>query len=405
MSTTLLNGHILIQSDGYNPTEDYSKQSILTSSFSRSLFTISGTGHLQLLGLHFDNLNPTSNNPLISISPTDDNQTPEVTIKDCIFESTVSDTYLNHSIISISGGIMKMERTKIQNYIFTNDKNIIIINSEQIGTSGTYRKNEIEICQSEFSNIQKLGTGKGAVINAQLQQDSILKVTDSCIFYNCSTQQNYERLGGAINAVVNGSNSQFIVSDQVKFEKCQSYRGGAISVELLNMGTCEVNNVSFLECNVNYDGGGIFAQIQETGGNLTITNHTSFVQCINTGYEGGGILIFSYGSNSRCIISDNVKFNKCKANRGGAIFIELYEGASFEVHNVIFKECEAQYQGGSDKFLTVRRFPVLIQLPTAVVSSERICKLFPAPEAMQFVNERSFNWKLVEERQSRNNQS
>ncbi|KAA6379782.1 MAG: hypothetical protein EZS28_024691, partial [Streblomastix strix] len=76
-----------------------------------------------------------------------------------------------------------------------------------------------------------IGTGKGAVINAQLYQGSILKVTDSCAFYNCSTQQNDNCAGGAINTVVNGSNSQFIVSDLVKFEKCQSRQGGAISVE------------------------------------------------------------------------------------------------------------------------------------------------------------------------------
>ncbi|KAA6381846.1 MAG: hypothetical protein EZS28_022627, partial [Streblomastix strix] len=210
-----------------------------------------------------------------------------------------------------------------------------------------FRKNEIEIIVSAFSNIQKLGAGNGAVINAQLQQDSILKVTDSCTFYNCSTQQNSNCAGGAINAYVNGSNSQFIISDQVKFEKCQSYKGGAISVELLNMGSCVVNNVQFKECIVNNDGGGIFAQLRETGGTLTITNHTSFVQCINTVNGGGGILIFSYGSNNKCIISDNVIFEKCEAGMGSAIYLVQEDGASFEVHDVQFIECTSRYYGGT----------------------------------------------------------
>ncbi|KAA6370645.1 MAG: hypothetical protein EZS28_033828, partial [Streblomastix strix] len=231
---------------------------------------------------------------------------------------------LCHSIVSINGGIMKIERAMIER---------------------VFRKNEIEIIQSAFSNIEKLGAGNGAVINAELYQDSILKVTDSCTFYNCSTQQNDNCVGGAINAVVNGSNSQFIVSDLVKFEKCQSFKGGAISAELLNMGSCVVNNVQFKECIVNNDGGGIFAQLQNSGGTLTITNQTSFDQCINNAWGGGGINIVNKGSNSSCIISDNAIFEKCEAGMGSAIYLDQCDGASFEVHNVYFKECFSKGQG------------------------------------------------------------
>ncbi|KAA6374533.1 MAG: hypothetical protein EZS28_029940 [Streblomastix strix] len=345
MSTTLNKGHVVIQSDGYNSIEDYTKQSILTSSKTQSLFTITGSGHLELLRLHFDNLNPTSNNPLISISA-DSDFPPQLQIEDCEF-SQDPDSYsiyqLSHSIISISGGIMKLVRTKIENYEFMNGNSLININSDQTST--------VTISQTTFTYITQTGAGKGSVINAQLDQDSVLKVTDSCIFYNCLTQQNEDNRGGAINAVVSGSNSQFIVSDLVKFDKCQSFQGGAVSVELLNMGTCEVNNVQFKECTVNNDGGGIFAQLQNSGGTLTITNHTSFVQCINTRWGGGGILIFSDGSNSRCIISDNVTFEKCDAEWGGAIYIEQYDGAKFEIHNVIFKECKAQAGPGGAIFI------------------------------------------------------
>ncbi|KAA6398896.1 MAG: hypothetical protein EZS28_005576 [Streblomastix strix] len=205
----------------------------------------------------------------------------------------------------------------------------------------------VTISQTTFSNIQYQVIGSGAAINAELYYGSILKVTDQCTFYNCSTQQSNNRIGGAIKAVVNGSNSQFIVSDQVKFEKCQSFTGGAISVELLNMGTCEVNNVQFKECTVNNDGGGIYAQLRDSGGTLTIINQTSFVQCINTMWGGGGMNIGISGSNSKCIISDNVMFEKCEADMGSAIYLDQRNGAIFEVHNCQFVECISGFQGGS----------------------------------------------------------
>ncbi|KAA6382861.1 MAG: hypothetical protein EZS28_021612, partial [Streblomastix strix] len=339
-SSRPLGNIVQIQSSEYaSEGTDYSKQSIRTSSYSNTLFTIADIGNIQLLGLHFDNLkttSPSSNNPLISIQ-SDSNDIPQLSIIDCEFELDAPDSQIYHSIISINGGIMKMERTKIQNYKLMNGMSLINIKSDKVST--------VTISQTTFTSIAQ----NGAVINAQLQQDSVLKVTDSCIFSNCSTQQGDNNRGGAINAVVDGSNSQFIVSDLVKFEKCQSFMGGAISVDLLNMGTCVVNNVQFQGSTENNDGGGIVAQLQETGGTLTITNHTSFVQCINTmwGVGGGGILIGSYGSNSRCIISDNVIFEKSEAIMGGAIAVQQRDGASFDVHNVIFKECNSYYMGGA----------------------------------------------------------
>ncbi|KAA6381715.1 MAG: hypothetical protein EZS28_022757 [Streblomastix strix] len=261
-----------------------------------------------------------------------------------------------------------------------NGISLINIKSDKVST--------VTISQTTFTSIAQTGTGTGTVINAQLQQDCILKVTDSCIFYNCSTQQNDDNRGGAINTVVNGSNSQFIVSDLVKFEKCQSFQGGAISVELLNMGICVVNNVQFKECTVNNDGGGIYTQLRETGGTLTITNHTSFVQCINTIWGGGGIMISSNGLNSRCIISDKVIFEKCDAerggaifiipgfwwynigsytatisgstfsgsksvNRGGAIFAELYDDAALTIDNTQFESCYSTNSDGGSIFAQI----------------------------------------------------
>ncbi|KAA6387289.1 MAG: hypothetical protein EZS28_017184, partial [Streblomastix strix] len=342
-SGTNLALNIIIQSEEYiSNSTGYQQYSILTSSKTQSLFTITGTGHLELLGLHFDNLKTTSPSaivPLISIQSDNNEQIPQLQISDCEFESDAPDSQIYHSIISINGGIMSLVRTKIESYKLMNGISLINIKSDKVST--------VTISQTTFASIAQTGTGNGAAINAQLQQDCILKVTDSCIFYNCSTQQSSGRLGGAIYAVVNRSNSQFIVSDLVKFEKCQSRRGGAVSVELLNMGSCIVNNVQFKECIVDYEGGGIYSQLRDSGGTLTITNHTSFVYCISTIQAGGGIIIYSGGLNSNFIISDNVIFEKCETQWGGAINVQQYSGSRVDFHNVIFKDCQAQDQGGA----------------------------------------------------------
>ncbi|KAA6388031.1 MAG: hypothetical protein EZS28_016442, partial [Streblomastix strix] len=111
-STTLLNRQIIIQSDGYSSEaeeDNYTKYSIITSSFSTSLFTITETGHLSLLGLHFENLEPSSTTPLILLTNDDNNQIPVLSIIDCEFNQNLTPDpipNLSHSIISINGGQM-----------------------------------------------------------------------------------------------------------------------------------------------------------------------------------------------------------------------------------------------------------------------------------------------------------
>ncbi|KAA6360356.1 MAG: hypothetical protein EZS28_044117, partial [Streblomastix strix] len=185
MSTTLLNGLIMIQSDGYDSVENYTKQSIQTSSFSRSLLSISETGHLQLLGLHFDSLNPSSNNPLISIQ-SDDNQNPEVIIKD-----------LNNGA------------------------------------------GEVNISGSTFNSITQTGTGNGAAINAELSGASKLTIKEGCQFISCSSATGS---GGAIFAQLTDGT---IDIDDVTFSTCnctQPGNGGAIAIVQEDDGKIIINN-------------------------------------------------------------------------------------------------------------------------------------------------------------------
>ncbi|KAA6354393.1 MAG: hypothetical protein EZS28_050080, partial [Streblomastix strix] len=233
-SRTELNNILTVQSNGYQSGgTEYTKQSIQTQQRDNSLFTISNTVRLKLLGLHFDNLNPSTTNPLISIS-TDSDDAPQLQINDCEFKQN-PDSYstfsLSHSIISINGGIMKIERTKIQNYKFTNDRSLIIIKSDQSST--------VTISQTTFASIVQTGTGNGAAINAELSGASKLTIKDSCQFSSCSS--------------ATGS-------------------GGAIFAQLTD-GTIDIDDVTFSTCNCTQPGnGGAIAIVQEDDGKIIINN-------------------------------------------------------------------------------------------------------------------------------------
>ncbi|KAA6364884.1 MAG: hypothetical protein EZS28_039589, partial [Streblomastix strix] len=191
-SETELNNIITIQSNGYiSRGTEYTKQSILTSLFDTTLFTISNTGHLKLFGLHFDNLNPSSTltNPLISISQSYDRQNPEVTIKDCIFEQiNPQSNSLSHSLIITSGGTLLIENTLIQNYEFVNAQRVIDLSS-----SGQY---QIDVINSEFKNIHQVASNLqgGAIISGSQIFGILLRIRDQCKFTDISSTGQ----GGAI---------------------------------------------------------------------------------------------------------------------------------------------------------------------------------------------------------------
>ncbi|KAA6388028.1 MAG: hypothetical protein EZS28_016445, partial [Streblomastix strix] len=183
-STTLFNRNIIIQSDGYSPEaedDSYIKRLISSFLFSTSLFTISETGHLSLLGLHFDNLNKIStvSTPLISLS-TDTSDNPQLQIDDCLFEQN-TDVQIYHSLIEING------------------------------------------------------YGNGAALNAQLNGTSKLTIKDGCSFTGCQSTGS----GGAIYAVLNyGTVGGIFIegTSKTSFSSCStSDQGGAIYLDIDNV--------------------------------------------------------------------------------------------------------------------------------------------------------------------------
>ncbi|KAA6370915.1 MAG: hypothetical protein EZS28_033558, partial [Streblomastix strix] len=316
-SNTPIGNDFQIQSSEYTSLgTDYIKRQIQTSSKTQSLFTISNTGRLKLLGLHFDNLNPSSTvtNPLIQVSESYDNQNPQVTIKDCIFEQiNPEQNSLSHSLIITSGGTLLIENTIIQNYEFINGQKFI-----ELGSSGFYL---VDIVSTEFKNINQISTSNndgGAAIAGSQGSGALLRMRDQCKFTDITSNGN----GGAICCTgwfgsTEISNSTFI--------RCKGRSGGALYANKAFWASITIDKQCyFKDCESNSQneedsGGAIFINIQINGGQFQIRN-SQFDGCKASNNRGGAIQIILSGSHTGVI--EEVQFLNCQGNKGGAIDIQ-----------------------------------------------------------------------------------
>ncbi|KAA6363854.1 MAG: hypothetical protein EZS28_040619, partial [Streblomastix strix] len=253
-SGTILSNILTVQSNGYTPSSSSStKQSIITSSNSQSLFSIANNGHLKLYGLHFDNLLSDSTNPLIYlISQSSDLVNPQVIIRDCAFEQSAPITYqVTHPLIRIQGGKLTIENTLIRNYEFKNGGKVIQLDSQ------TEKQYLIDVINTEFRNIaQDVGSVQGgAVISGNIDSINPLRIRDKTLFNNItSTGQ-----GGCI--YLSGWEGTIELS-KVTFIQCKGMNGGSIYLYLeggssITIEECEFKGCESIGNNKDY-GGAIF---------------------------------------------------------------------------------------------------------------------------------------------------
>ncbi|KAA6388693.1 MAG: hypothetical protein EZS28_015780, partial [Streblomastix strix] len=301
--------YITIQSNGYvSGGTGYTKYKIPTTSNSNSLFSVTDVGLLELLGLQFDNLktsNPAASAPLISAS-TSTTSSYCITIIDCEF-AHVGSQNLAHSIISINGGKIFIQKTKFINYQFTGTMNTIVIQSASSSSI-------VELEQVAFTDITQSGTGNGAAINAILNSGSSLKVSSSCTFTRCKSTNG---LGGAIYSTLSGGEVEL---NQVTFSSCQSKSGGAVYSTISGDGKLTITNqCSFTSCSSTENGGAIYASLSSiTGsGGISFTGTAStFTSCVAT-QNGGGIYCII---NSGEIKMNEVTLSECSGLNGGGIY-------------------------------------------------------------------------------------
>ncbi|KAA6386665.1 MAG: hypothetical protein EZS28_017808, partial [Streblomastix strix] len=350
-SNTILGNKVKIQSDGYHPINSYTKQSIQSSSQTSTLFTITDIGHLELLGLKFDNLDASAMAPLISISTFDNEQIPYLSIIDCEFESSYPSTSLSHSIISINGGQLLIQRTSIQTYKLSNEMSLIMIKSDETSTQEIFRNNKIEIVRSSFSDIEQSGSGNGAVINAELRSESSLKINDSSSFTNCISELN----GGGIYSIISGGSVQL---SGVTFAGCNGINGGGIFIDLDSGDILSItDSCQFTNCqSTSGSGGAIYAQL--SGSNINIDGST-FDTCSATLPGNGGALSLYQQTANSIIKINNVAFTNCKTlsgsfstfGWGGGIFIQTSLTASqltqsnLYLTNIAFSGCQSIVAG------------------------------------------------------------
>ncbi|KAA6368413.1 MAG: hypothetical protein EZS28_036060 [Streblomastix strix] len=289
-SITLSTGNIIIQSDGYSPETDedtYNKQSISTSSFSNSLFTISETGDLSLLGLHFDNLNPSSTNALISIRSSDNAQQPKITIIDCEFNqdsSSYSSSSSNSSSrVDVNGGAIFLS----------------INNGGQVTISNSY----FDQCESRY----------GGGIDAAIYTGGKMNIIRQCNFTQCKAGTG----GGGIQCYISEINSLFILDD-VKFDGCisegpnYSESGGGLNIFMITQAKSIINKVLFINCEAQGGGG---MNLQSYSKEISEISNLSFINCKSEDYGGG--IFMRISSEAEMAVTDTLQFINCEGNSGG----------------------------------------------------------------------------------------
>ncbi|KAA6372117.1 MAG: hypothetical protein EZS28_032356 [Streblomastix strix] len=306
-----------IQSDGYVPGgTGYTKYKIPSSSSPIPLFSVTVYGHLEVFGIILDNLIPDVSLFLFDIYNNDgNNNIPNVTINDCEFkqDSTSFSTNKNlPSIIQVIGGYLLIQRTKFENYRIDSGHSLILTRSNQF-TSQIYRITKVELISTSFLNINQFGSFGGAIINTQINTNSLLYIGGSSSFTSC---QSTAGVGGALYAVING-------------------------------GEAELNEVTMKLCS-GLNGGAIYSTISGDG-KLTINNHCQFTSCLST--ENGGAIYTSLngitGIGGFSITGTASTFTSCTipidSGLGGAIYLDIQTGGETKYDITV-----ASYLTGND---------------------------------------------------------
>ncbi|KAA6384743.1 MAG: hypothetical protein EZS28_019729 [Streblomastix strix] len=137
-----------------------------------------------------------------------------------------------------------------------------------------------------------------------------------------------------------------IEKDRIQSKNCgnSAVQGGALNIWLSNEGKCYIANSSFINCSAKYDGGAIYTQIS-SGAELTIDGLCSFTDCYTQQY-GGGLYAKIDGLNSKLILEDGMKFERCRSQQGGGAYIYFNNNGSFDINKVQYIDCEGINGGG-----------------------------------------------------------
>ncbi|KAA6370154.1 MAG: hypothetical protein EZS28_034319, partial [Streblomastix strix] len=360
-----------------------------------SLFTISDVGHLSLLGLHFDNLSPTSSIPLISISS--NNNIGVDIFGGAIYlyiddggQATVSNSSFDQCEAYNGGGIFariqKRGKLTIDGQCqFTECKSILRNGG---GILLDINDSTVYIEDTTFDSCTCTQPGYGGALALYQELNSIISITNSS-FINCkaisnSSDQRYG-WGGAIFIQTsifaqNLNESNFLFTNLI-FTRCSAVNSIGNNLHVRSTSTHEtgeaIKTKNLLTVNETVDiyynklYGSDYMGIDESDvddGNAPISKHeplfnipqsrmflNPYLVDANDGIDnvfcgesdmpsqqGGGINAGISSLNSKLEL-ESVIFQKCK---GGGVNLRIDTGGKVSISNSSFSNCEANIGGG-----------------------------------------------------------
>ncbi|KAA6377360.1 MAG: hypothetical protein EZS28_027113, partial [Streblomastix strix] len=195
----------------------------------------------------------------------------------------------------------------------------------------------------QFKNINSTGESNGrggSAIFADIELNCELVISGTTQFESCISTQSS---GGAIYAFISGYNSELILQDSISFENCQGASGGGISTVIIDGGSLSVNGItSFDGCiSTVQHGGGIHALIEGENSQMLITAASTFDEC-ESKQNGGGIYA-SIQNKGTLAITQPLNIHDCSASNGGAMYLDIDFSTQiqFQLTNAEILQCHA----------------------------------------------------------------
>ncbi|KAA6381869.1 MAG: hypothetical protein EZS28_022606, partial [Streblomastix strix] len=211
--------------------------------------------------------------------------------------------------------------------------------SHQGDISVSGESNQYIITYCTFTEIN-YGGGSGGAFKANVSNRGKLLIANSK-FIKCYGP---EINGGAIYLDI-ANEGQVIISNST-FNQCQAYRGGGIYADIFIGGKLTIDRqCNFTDCyaiDSEGCGGGIFSYISSYNSQLIIEDEAKFQRCYST--KGGGVYAFIQ-TESQMLISDS-QFIECLGYYGGAIYFFMQQSEQVTILNSLFVRCEANIGGG-----------------------------------------------------------
>ncbi|KAA6392153.1 MAG: hypothetical protein EZS28_012320 [Streblomastix strix] len=230
---------------------------------SNTLFSVYGDGTiLYLYQLKLNNLQETATSPLILLTGNSANNIDaQLHIENCIFAQSGNAplSEFKHNLIQISGGTSTIKDVSISNYLFSNEKRVI--NVETIANTKVY---QLKLRGTTISKIIQQGYDGGSVLKATINSGSSIQLLDYCLFEDCISESGF---GGALNIVLDGG---ILNIKETMMKKCKALNGGGIYASISSMQQLLIAyEVYFEECEAfsvsdsQGRGGGIYINMEQ----------------------------------------------------------------------------------------------------------------------------------------------